>query len=258
MSATASRCAVLGSVLFLVSTLATPAPAAERVRWEVDGQTREAIVHAPEEPADGPLPVVLAFHGFGDNAVNFQHTNLHRAWPEAVVVYFQGLTTRRGLPGWLVQPGDANRDLALVDAALVWLRETYDVDEARLYATGYSNGGMFTYLLWAERAEVFAAFAPVAARLRDAVEPTTPRPVFHVAGMADRVVDYRDQEAAIETAIAVNGVGGSSDGCGAGCTVHGVGGETPVRVWRHPGAHVYPRDTSERIVAFLREHRLDR
>ena len=227
--------------------------AAQVMRWQVDGATRQAIVHAPASPGAEGSPLVLSFHGFGDNAQNFQYTNLHVAWPDAIVVYFQGLPTRRGLPGWRVEPGGGNRDLALVDAALASLRETYDVDDDRIYATGYSNGGMFTYLLWAERPGVFAAYAPVAARLRPSVRPTEPRPVFHVAGESDRVVRFSDQEAAIAVAIDVNGVDAAT-GCGAGCTVYGADTAAPVMTWIHPGAHVYPRGTSERIASFLREH----
>ena len=226
--------------------------AAQVMRWQVDGATRQAIVHAPASPGAEGSPLVLSFHGFGDNAQNFQYTNLHVAWPEAIVVYFQELPTRRGLPGWQVEPG-GNRDLRLVDAALASLRERYAVDGDRIYATGYSNGGMFTYLLWAERPGVFAAYAPVAARLRPSVRPTEPRPVFHVAGESDRVVRFSDQEAAIAAAIDVNGVDAAT-GCGAGCTVYGAGTAAPVMTWIHPGAHVYPRGTSERIASFFREH----
>ena len=227
--------------------------AAQVMSWQVDGETRQAIVHAPASPAAEGSPLILSFHGFGDNAQNFQYTNLHVAWPDAVVVYFQGLPTRRGLPGWQVEPGGGNRDLALVDAALASLREGYAIDDDRIYATGYSNGGMFAYLLWAERPGVFAAYAPVAARLRPSVRPTVPRPVFHVAGESDRVVRFSDQEAAIAVAIDVNGVDAAT-GCGAGCTVYGAGTAAPVMTWIHPGAHVYPRGTSERIVSFFREH----
>ena len=227
--------------------------AAQVMRWQVDGATRQAIVHAPATPASEGSPLVLSFHGFGDNAQNFQYTNLHAAWPDAIVVYFQGLPTRRGLPGWQVEPGGGNRDLALVDAALASLRERYDVDDDRIYATGYSNGGMFTYLLWAERPGVFAAYAPVAARLRPSVRPAEPRPVFHVAGESDRVVRFSDQEAAIAVAMDVNGVEAAT-GCGAGCTVYGADTAAPVMTWIHPGAHIYPRGTSERIASFFREH----
>lgn len=227
--------------------------AAEVMRWQVDGATREAIVHLPESPGGEAAPLVLAFHGFGDNMQNFQHTNLHLAWPEAIVVYFEGLERRRGLLGWQVEPDGADRDLKLVDAALQSLRETYDIDDDRIYATGYSNGGMFTYLLWAERPGVFAAYAPVAARLRPAVRPTSPRPVLHVAGETDRVVSFADQEAAIAVAVEVNGAHAAAQ-CGAGCTVYGAGTAAPVMTWIHAGAHVYPRGTSARIIDFFREH----
>ncbi len=227
--------------------------AAQVMRWQVDGETREAIVYVPASSGEEGAPLVLSFHGFGDNMQNFQYTNLHVAWPDAIVVYFQGLERRGGLLGWQVERGGGDRDLGLVDVALESLRETYDVDDDRIYATGYSNGGMFTYLLWAERPGVFAAYAPVAARLRPSVRPRQSRPVFHVAGERDQVVRFSDQEAAIAVAIEVNGVKATTP-CGAGCTVYGAGMAAPVMTWIHAGAHVYPRGTSERIVSFFRGH----
>ena len=239
----------------LIGFLLTPGvgeAAAEVMRWQVDGVTREAIVHVPESPGDAGAPLVLSFHGFGDNMQNFQYTNIHVAWPEAIVVYFQGLERRRGLLGWQVEPGgNGDRDLKLVDVALRSLRETHRIDDDRIYATGYSNGGMFTYLLWAERPDVFAAYAPVAARLRGSVRPEQPRPVLHVAGTRDRVVRFADQQAAIAVALEVNGVDATTP-CGAGCTLYGAGTPAPVMTWIHAGAHVYPRGTSQRIVSFLR------
>ncbi len=227
--------------------------AAQTMRWQVDGVTREAIVHAPASPAAEGAPLVLSFHGFGDHMHNFQHTNVHVAWPDAIVVYFQGLERRRGLLGWQVEPGaNGDRDLKLVDAALRSLRERYSIDDDRIYATGYSNGGMFTYLLWAERPGVFAAYAPVAARLRPSVRPTQAAPVFHVAGQRDRVVRFEDQEAAIAVAVEVNGVDATTT-CGTGCTVYGAGTAAPVMTWIHAGAHIYPRETTRRIVSFFHE-----
>ena len=227
--------------------------AAEVVRWQVDGVTREAIVYAPATPRPDGAPLVLSFHGFGDNMQNFQYTNVHVAWPDAIVVYFQGLERRRGLLGWQVEPGaNGDRDLRLVDVALRSLRETYRIDDERIYATGYSNGGMFTYLLWAERPDAFAAYAPVAARLRPSVRPRQARPLLHVAGTGDRVVRFADQQAAIAIALEVNGADAARP-CGAGCTLYGDGTAAPVMTWIHAGAHVYPRGTSERIVAFFRE-----
>ena len=202
------------------------------VTWMVDGQSRRAIVYAPPaRSASSPAPVVLSFHGHGDNAQNFQYTDLHRAWPEAVVVYFQGLPSRDGLFGWQVEKGqDDDRDLKLVDAALASLRGTFKVDDARIYATGFSNGANFTYLLWAERPAVFAAFAAVAGRLRPSVQPTRPRPLLHIGGTRDVSIRFADQRDAIEKAKRVDGVGGTGESCGGGCTLFGSPDGTPVMI----------------------------
>ena len=243
-------------LVFLLLVIGVRGVSAQVLRWQVDGQTREAIVYAPAaSQGDEKVPLVFSFHGRGDNMQNFQHTNVHTAWPNAVVVYFQGLESRGGLAGWQPGRGEENdRDLKLVDVALASLRKTYDIDDERIYATGFSNGGMFTYLLWTERPGVFAAYAPVAGRLRPSVRPTQPRPLFHVAGERDRQVRFSDQEAAIEIAVEVNGVGATTTLCGDGCTIYGSGTSAPVMTWIHPGGHVYPRETSARIVSFFQEH----
>ena len=247
-----TRIGLVGVLLIL----AAPGASAEVMRWQVDGETREASVFGPAASrGGGSVPLILSFHGRGDNMQNFQHTNMHVEWPDAIVVYFQGLETRGGLTGWQVERGEDNdRDLKLVDVALASLRKTYNIDDDRIYATGFSNGGMFTYLLWAERPGMFAAFAPVAGRLRPSVQPEQPRPLFHVAGERDRQVSFSDQEAAIEIAIDVNGVGGTTTDCGDGCTNYGSGTSAPVMTWIHSGGHVYPRGTSERIVSFFHDH----
>src|SRR6267143_3519704 len=147
--------------------LCARAASAEVVTWTVDGDKREALVFAPSAPPGGKLPLIFSFHGHGDDMENFQYVGLQRAWPEAIVVYFQGLPSRDGYRGWQVEPGEYNdRDLKLVDVALASLRKKYNVDDDRIYATGFSNGAHFTYLLWAARPNVFAAYAPVAGRIR--------------------------------------------------------------------------------------------
>ena len=100
----------------LLLILGARGASAEVMRWQVEGETREAIVSAPPASRGGEgVPLVLSFHGYGDNMQNFQHTNLHVAWPDAIVVYFQGLETRGGLPGWQVERGGGDRDLQLVE-----------------------------------------------------------------------------------------------------------------------------------------------
>jgi polyhydroxybutyrate depolymerase len=249
----ASWSVIAAAITLSAVTLSGQRP--EIMTWNVEGQTRRAIVYPPSYDTGRAAPLVLSFHGYGDNADNFQHTGLHRAWREAIVVYFQGLPRGRGgLFGWQTERGeDDDRDLKLVDAALAGLRGEFKVDDARVYSTGFSNGANFTYLLWAERPSVFAAFAPVAGRLRPSVRPTQPKPILHIGGVRDGQILFSDQQAAIEAAKLVDGADNASS-CGDGCTLFSSSAGVPVMTWIHPGGHTYPDETSPRIARFFREH----
>jgi polyhydroxybutyrate depolymerase len=249
------RLAITAAGALVAASVWAQQTSAHEVTWKVGGDTRRGIVYAPSAPPRGTkLPVVFAFHGRGDDAQNFQFVGLHRAWSDAVVVYFQGLDNR-GLSGWQVERGqESDRDVKLVDFALASLRKQYAIDDDRVYATGFSNGAAFTFLLWAERPDVFAAYAVVAGRLRPPVQPKQPRPILHVAGVADPQIAYADQRAAIVSAIAINGARNQTERCGNGCTTYGGSSATPVVTWIHQGGHEYPRGTSERIAKFFQDH----
>jgi polyhydroxybutyrate depolymerase len=250
-----TRSTVRVAVVALAFVLFARVAAAATISWMVDGVERFAIIYVPKSPPPGKLPLIFSFHGHGDNAENFQYVGLQAAWPDALVVYFEGLPSRDGYSGWQVEPGDyGDRDLKLVDAALAALKAKYAIDENRIYATGFSNGAHFTYLLWAARPNLFAAFAPVAGRIRAAAMPMERRPILIIGGARDAQVAFADQRQAMGIAMRVNGVEGNGKSCGEGCTLYGGGTATPVMTWIHPGGHEYPRPTSAKIAAFFHEH----
>ncbi len=232
----------------------------ERTTWKIGADTRTAIVYAPSaKTPSGKSPLILVFHGHGDTAENFQDVDLQRAWPEAIVVYFQGAPSSRDhAPGWQTEKGqDGDRDLQLVDTALTALRNRFRVDDSRIYATGFSNGAGFTFLLWAERPSTFAAFGIVAGRIRASEQPRVPKPLLQIAGRQDTTIPFREQEAAIEIAKRVDGVKDKGTACGVDCTMYGGATSTPLLTWIHPGGHEYPSGTSELIVKFFRPRALD-
>ena len=242
-------------IVTVVGVLSARNAVAKEVTWTVDGVERFAIIYVPKAPPPGKLPLILSFHGHGDNMENFQFVGLQAAWPDAIVVYFQGLPSRDGYAGWQVEPGEyGDRDLKLVDTALAALKAKYNVDESRIYATGFSNGAHFTYLLWATRPNLFAAYAPVAGRIRAAGMPKEPRPIVIIGGARDAQVAFADQRQAMGIAMRVNAVEGNGKPCGDGCTLYGGGTAAPVMTWIHPGGHEYPRPTSGKIVEFFHEH----
>ncbi len=65
----------------------------------------------------------------------------------------------------MVQSWDStaeSADLVFIDELLDALRDEFTVDEARIFATGISSGGAFSYALACWRADVIAAIGPVA------------------------------------------------------------------------------------------------
>ena len=256
---------VLLVVLVLVGVLAPACDAAELARrtWVIDGVMREALVSesAPSSRIRERHPVVLVFHGHGGTMRQAARSMaMHVFWPEAIVVFPQGLPTPGRLTdpdgrksGWQREVGDqGDRDLKLVDAMLASLRQSGRVDDARIFATGHSNGGAFTYLLWAERADEFAAFAPSAAVLGRGAGTFVPRPVLHIGSPQDPLVKFAWQSRMIDHVLAVNDCGPRlPDAPGYVDYEPRSPRGAPVAVFLHEGGHGYPAAAPEIIVRFF-------
>lgn len=257
---------VLLQLLCLAAVAAAADNAPARRTWTVDGLTREALVYVPAQATNQPAPVVFAFHGHGGSMHHAARTfSYHTRWPEAIVVYLQGLNTPGRLTdpegkktGWQHAAGDqGDRDLKFFDAVLARLQTDCRVDTKRIYATGHSNGGAFTYLLWAERGDVFAAFAPSAAAAARTLAQLKPKPVLHVAGRKDALVKFEWQE---QTMTALR----RRHQCGEGrpwegrpdCTLYPSALNAPVVTYIHPGPHTFPAAAPALIVQFFQQHAL--
>lgn len=229
--------------------------------WQVEGQQRQALVFLPSKPVDAPLPVVFAFHGHGGSALNAARSfALHKYWPEALVVYMQGLPTPGRLTdpegkrnGWQHDAGDQNdRDLKFFDIVLNDVQKQFTIDAGRIYATGHSNGGSFTYLLWAERPNVFAAVAPSAATSR-AIRRLRPKPAMHIAGKNDSLVLFAWQQRAMDSVREINGCSKTGEPWAKDCTLYPSSSGTPFVAFVHDGTHRYPAEAPPLIVKFFKE-----
>ena len=191
----------------------------------------------------------------------------HHVWPEAIVVYMQGLNTPGPLTdpegkktGWQHKGGVlGDRDLKFFDAVLASLKSDYKLDERRIYSTGHSNGGGFTYLLWAARPDLFAALAPSAASGPGEVWSTLiaklkPKPVIHLAGEKDPLVKYEWQVATIAALRKLNGCDEKGTEWVPQCTLYASKTGTPVVTLIHPGAHNFPAEAPALFVKFFKEH----
>lgn len=170
-------------------------PGDHEVRIRHDGRERSYRVHVPEGlPA--PAPVLLAFHGGGGNARQFQEGSAFHSHAHAhgYLVVFPDGTGRGGLHTWNAgeccggaASGNVD-DVGFVRALVEDLARRVPVDRSRIYATGHSNGSMMTHRLAAEASDLVAAIAPYAgAPYFDVLgfAPTHPVPVLHIHSRDD-------------------------------------------------------------------------
>lgn len=265
------RCSFL--LAFVVATSFgiawSAADESELHKWTIDNVERQALVYVPERAQTEASPVLFAFHGHGGTMQHAARTfAYHKHWPEAICIYMQGLNTPGKLtdpegkkPGWQSSIGDqSDRDLKFFDAVLSSLKAEAKVDEKRIYATGHSNGGGFTYLLWQARDSVFAAVAPSAASSRRMnASQITPKPFLHVAGTNDPLVKFEWQAGVIEAikkfnSVVPEGKPWRSSGQLKG-TIYESPNKTPVITLLHEGGHKFLSDEAPPlIVSFFKDY----
>jgi polyhydroxybutyrate depolymerase len=235
------------------------------MKWTIDGVERQALVFAPSTSANtakAKAPVVFGFHGHGGNMQGTANMmKFQQVWPQAIVVYPQGLKTASThdpageRPGWQHEPGEeGDRDLKLFDAILATLHTKYAVNDDRIYVAGFSNGSGFSFLLWGTRGQVVAAVGICAGILNSGVHLTVPRPVMHIAGSADHTADFATQQQTMDTERQFNGCNGPGQPCGTGCKRYASTKHAPVVNIIHPGGHVFPPWASGKMVPFFKEH----
>lgn len=237
------------------------------LKIEVEGQKRVARVFEGREKEAESLPLLIAFHGYADNRTDFSRfVDLHKAWPEAVVVYPEGLKLpdREGklrARGWQNRPGQhQDRDLAYLDTLLTELKQRYPIDQDRIYATGFSNGGQFVFLLMAQRPAVFAGFAPVGTTAAPAVLDSlaVPRPVMYIIGKKEIANRLEQAQETVEAISSNNHSTRKQHAWAEGYLSYepAAGGEAFI-FNLHKGAHVWPWSASKQIVRFFQEHSLN-
>lgn len=246
---------VLAGMVASIALLLLASP--QTISYNVDGVQRQAIVVAPSRATAHP-PLVFVFHGHGGNMNHSLRTfNVNSLWPEAVVVYPQGLPTKgitdpQGTKnGWQQRPGtDGDRDIKFFDAMYKDLTAHYRVDRKHVYSMGHSNGARFSVVLWSTRGDLLSAVG-VSSSMTMPMS-LSPKPVFFVAGEKDPIVPYRSMTRSIDQAIQRNGL--SKPGTKLSDYLTLYSGSMPVETYIHPGSHNFPKEAGTAMVDFLRSH----
>lgn len=174
-------------------------PNSNALTFTHDNQQREYLAYIPNSyDGSSSVPLLFNFHGFGGSAKEYMNNSDMRALAESetfILVYPQG-TCIDGFSHWnpSLAGGDnksSAKDLDFIEALINKLSADYNIDNKRIYACGYSNGGMFAYGLANYKSDLIAAVGSISGTALDFNAPTShPMPIIHLHGTSDGVIPY--------------------------------------------------------------------
>ena len=167
-----------------------------------DGITREYILYVPDSyDGTSKVPLMLNFHGYGGVANRYLEYADMRPLADTenfILVYPQG-TLLNGDSHWNAGlESDTNKsdadDFGFVEALIDEICSRYNIDQARVYSCGYSNGAFFTYALACYHSDKIAAIGSVAGTMMEETHnncrPSHPPAMINIHGTSDYVVPY--------------------------------------------------------------------
>lgn len=143
--------------------------------------------------------LVFNFHGYGSNANEQMRYGDLRPQADAngfILVHPEGLddiggTSYWNMGGWSASIHD---DLKFIDNLINLLMDKYSINSERIYSTGMSNGGFFSFHLACNLSASFAAIASVTGSMSfdtfNDCNPRKPTPILQIHGSIDSVVPY--------------------------------------------------------------------
>lgn len=191
-----------------------PGKEALTYKAEVDlrfnGFRRTYLIHLPPGyDAGRPLPLVVVVHGAFDTAEGMERFSGFSDLADQenfIALYPNGIGILGYLQHWNAghccgkAAADQWDDVGYLAMVIEDVCSRLAIDRRRIYMTGFSNGGMMTYRFGAERGDLLAAIAPLAATAGGRPdgespewripEPIKPLPLLSIHGLSDDYVPF--------------------------------------------------------------------
>ena len=189
------------TIIISILTISMVTNAQTRKTITSEGQKREYLQYAPSG-LGSKRPLIISCHGMNQSA-QYQWDALKDAKTLAdkekfVIVLPEGINN-----GWDIS-GD--RDINLIKDLIAQMKKDFDIDEKRVYLSGFSMGGMLTYHAMNKIPNVIAAFAPISGYPMWGFTYTGKRaiPVIHHHGTGDDVCVYSNVQRNIDELVKKN------------------------------------------------------
>jgi polyhydroxybutyrate depolymerase len=231
----------------------------------VDSAQRTTVLSLPSNyNPNTPYRLIFGFHGWSGNGAQVAGSGTGgyygvRAQSNNQAIFFapDGSDAPPNGLGW---PNNNGADMAFIRAMVNWAKDNMCIDQNRIFATGFSYGGMISNLIGCQMSDVFRAVAPMAGMFNVYGTPGSSLcanqrniPAWVAHGDMDTVVATERGVAARDYFLSVNHCTMTSaattpspcvayDGCDQGYPVH----------WcQFSGAHTPPSFSGAGIWAFF-------
>ncbi len=220
---------------------------------------REYYLKLPENyDFNNSYPLIFAFHGFTSDYTVFSESeyDLQEAvGDEAILVYPNAMKVK----GETLWNTENESDLNFLDDLFDELEANLCFDKRRVFATGHSNGAVFTNMLGCRRGDVLRAIAPVSGIfLEDYDEEACVGQVASITmhGDNDTTIPKNSALAGLEYWVSINSCSSETDnasqGFGFDCEVYeGCDLKYPVSYCEFSGGHIWPDSAGEIIWDFF-------
>ena len=148
-------------------------------------------------------PLVFNFHGYGSNASEQMAYGDMRSQADAngfILVHPEALDDIYGSSYWNIKgwSQSVHDDVKFTENLINLLMDKYSINAERIYSTGMSNGGFFSFHLACNLNASFAAVASVTGSMTystfDSCNPRKPTPVMQIHGSLDVTVPYKGSD----------------------------------------------------------------
>ena len=169
----------------------------------IDGRKRTYFLYIPQKfDLNKKYSLVLVLHGGGGDGKEFNAWTgfSDKADKEGFIVVFPDGVKNNWADGR--NTAEAEKlgvdDVGFMRKLVDHLQSKLPIDEKRIYATGASNGGMMSYRLGCEAADIFSAIgtdiANLPTPLKDKCNPVKPISLITINGLNDPLVPYEGGE----------------------------------------------------------------
>lgn len=186
-----------GKVVLALSTVALLAGSAVADNLNVNGANRNMLVYAPSG-IEKNRPLIIQMHGYNQDAA--YQKNAAKWEPIADTARFVVVFPNGENKAW---DTSGEKDLNFIKAIINEMNSKYGIDKNRVYVSGFSMGGMMSYVVANKMSDQIAAIAPVSG----GGSPSTAKramPIIHTHGTTDDVVNYNNTANTVKSWVPFN------------------------------------------------------